>query len=251
MQAVSGSCSLLSIAISILTYFSLTHGSLRQACRYENAASSTTPFPDIENALTPEGIKLAIIQRLSGLGPRAIVSIYARAIFPWFSFTSESKLDKRFPQTWKDASVDLTLLAFMISLFDASPQLPRRCYELGPDTKSKYMLSKSWLALIEGSGLNSLDLVTVRLLLTLFEMVHGLYPAAYLSIAATIRAADILSINNCQDNNLVRSSGFTYAGVEESSTELWCYIVVLDRCVHDFISIYCVISQHTYAIYSC
>lgn len=241
MPAVSGSCSLLSIAISIFKNFLLTYGSLRQACRYENAAASTTPFPDIENALTPEGIKLAIIQRLSGLGPRAVVSIYARNISPWFAFTSESKLDKRFPQTWKDASVDLTLLAFMISLFDASPQLPRRCYELGPDTKPKYMLSKSWLAMIEGAGLNSLDLVTVRLLITLFEMVHGLYPAAYLSIAATIRAADILSMNDCRDNGLIRSSGFTSAGVEESSTELWCYIAVLDRCVHNFIPIGCVI----------
>ena len=57
-----------------------------------------------------------------------------------------------------------------------------------------YFSVKSSIALLEGAGFNSIDLVYSRLLITLFEIVHGFHPAAYLSIAATVRAVDALSV---------------------------------------------------------
>lgn len=94
-----------------------------------------------------------------------------------------------------------------------------------------YLSSKSWLALLEGAGLNSIDLVKSRLLITLFEVVHGLYPAAYLSIAATVRAADALSIYNSEDASLSRSLDVISKKQREEITELWFGIMILDRCV--------------------
>lgn len=94
-----------------------------------------------------------------------------------------------------------------------------------------YLLSKSWLALLEGAALNSIDLVHSRLLTTLFEVVHGFYPAAYLSIAATVRAADALSIYRCQEAPLSHSSDLIGKKEREEYTELWCGIMILDRSV--------------------
>jgi hypothetical protein len=47
--------------------------------------------------------------------------------------------------------------------------------------------------MLEGAGLNSIDFVEARLLINIFEVSHRLYPAAYLSIAATVRAADAVA----------------------------------------------------------
>jgi hypothetical protein len=180
---------------------------------------------------TPHHIKAAIVQKLSDLEPTTVVSIYARTIRPWFAFTSEAKLYNQLPGTWNDASVDFTLLAFIILLFNTSSQLSERRYTFHSDTMIMYLSSKSWLALLEGAGLNSINLVNSRLLITLFEVVHGCYPAAYLSIAATVRAADALSIYNTEDASLSHSSYMINNKQREEITELWCGIMILDRCV--------------------
>lgn len=93
-----------------------------------------------------------------------------------------------------------------------------------------YLSSKSWLALLEGLGLNSIDLVNSRLLITLFEVVHGFYPAAYLSIAATVRVADALSIYKSQDASLSRSSDLI-GKEKEVIIKMWCGIMIVDRYV--------------------
>ncbi|KAH7025571.1 hypothetical protein B0J12DRAFT_771660 [Macrophomina phaseolina] len=202
---------------------------LHQICEYEQSAPSASPSSEIDNALTPHGLKLSIVQRLSDLEPRAIASTYSRAILPWFAFISESNLHSRLRQTWSDASVDLTLLAFVIALFDESPRQSEQCCSFRPDTMSMYLSSKSWLALLEGAGLNSIDLVNARLLITLFEVVHGLYPAAYLSVASTIRAADALYVYGSQGSSLTRSSDLLDKREVENGAELWRGIMVLDR----------------------
>lgn len=87
-----------------------------------------------------------------------------------------------------------------------------------------YLMSKAWISLLEGAGLNSIDLVKARLAVNVFEVSHGLYPAAYLSIAAAVRAADALV-------------AFQQHGTSQSYTEtdrdeyriMWCGIAVIDR----------------------
>jgi hypothetical protein len=44
-----------------------------------------------------------------------------------------------------------------------------------------YLISKAWISLLEGAGLNSIDFEKARLLVNIFEVSHGIYPAAYLS----------------------------------------------------------------------
>ena len=63
--------------------------------------------------------------------------------------------------------------------------------------------------------------------MTLFEVVHGYYPAAYISIGGAYRAADALEIysravvstSHSFDDNMIR----------EETISNWCGILILDR----------------------
>ncbi|KAI9925368.1 hypothetical protein MW887_006296 [Aspergillus wentii] len=96
------------------------------------------------------------------------------------------------PTSWNEASPEYTLLAFCISLLCTFPSP-----EDGPlsGLQSAYLHVKSWIAVIEGLGITSLKIVEARILVALFEVAHGLYPAAYISIGTTARAADALKID--------------------------------------------------------
>ncbi|KAH6718292.1 hypothetical protein BKA61DRAFT_476355 [Leptodontidium sp. MPI-SDFR-AT-0119] len=206
---------------------------LGQVCKYENPASaSASPYSGpsaslgFENAFAPHGIKDCIVQKLADFRPQDIVSIYSRTLHSWFAFTSEVRLCAQLPNTWGDASVDFALFAFTILLFNADLQLVEGHYSLQSDTMLMYLSIKSSIALLEGAGLNSIDLVYSRLLITLFEVMHGFHPAAYLSIAATVRAADALSVYEGKGVPLGRVSDSIKE--REERREMWCGILILD-----------------------
>jgi hypothetical protein len=86
---------------------------------------------------------------------------------------------------------------------------------------------------IEGLGITSLKIVQARTLVTLFEVAHGFYPAAYISIGTTVRAADALEIHP----DLSPSSSLSTtdeSGREEAIIIGWA-IRILDRCRPSFI----------------
>jgi hypothetical protein len=80
--------------------------------------------------------------------------------------------------------------------------------------ESSYLLMKSWVAVLEGLGLQSLDFLHARVLIVLFEVVHGIAFAAYISIGALFRAADVLSKG--QED-------------KEEYCQTWRGILILDR----------------------
>jgi len=96
-----------------------------------------------------------------------------------------------------------------------------------PEFRSLYICTKSNLAAAEGLGIHSSLTVQARVLITLFEVVHGFYPAAYISIAATIRAADALDVHPEEVTALSHASGD--GAKDEDAMLLWSGIIVLDR----------------------
>jgi hypothetical protein len=68
--------------------------------------------------------------------------------------------------------------------------------------------------------------VKARLVVNIFEVSHGLYPAAYLSIAAIVRAADALAIFHHEGGSQ------PLAETDPSKYRImWCGIAVIDRYV--------------------
>lgn len=87
-----------------------------------------------------------------------------------------------------------------------------------------YLMSKTWITLLEGAGWNSIDFVKARLLITLFEVSHGFGIAAYLSIANAARAADALVVFQRQEV----SQSLAEQDIEEYRI-MWWGIAILDR----------------------
>jgi hypothetical protein len=192
---------------------------------------STSPATEIflgcSGAFTLSRLKDAIIQKLGTLTLEDTLSAYYQTIEPWFPIISMSSPRSRFPLTWDDASLDVALLCLSIILLantrPSSPEDDNDPFEF----KSLYLFTKSSIASTEGLGINSFPIIQSRILVTLFEVAHGFYPAAYISIGATVRAADALGILPGADASNSYSLG-NGAKLEEPVL-IWCAILILDR----------------------
>jgi len=207
---------------------------LRQQCQYEArvlpSPSPTTSSP-FDAALPletdrPGYIKAAILNQLGSTTPGNIFSKYNQSIHPWFPIFTQN-FQHQLPQFWDEASLGCTLLAFCTGLLCTSPHCTSGDGNPQPDFQSTYLQAKSWIAEVEGLGINSAKIVQARILVTLFEVAHGFYPAAYISIAATVRAAHALRVHPCS-----QTSAFPSATNQEEAEEtvlIECAIRILDR----------------------
>lgn len=93
-------------------------------------------------------------------------------------------------------------------------------------TRSLYASIKSFVALLEAMGTNSLQMLQSRTLLTVFEIGHDLYPAAYVSATGNVCAAIDLGINTT-DKELHEL--FPHSQKAEEARQTWRGIVIAER----------------------
>lgn len=138
---------------------------------------------------------------------------------------------KQHPTTWDTVSVDFSLLCFAILLLNSAPGELQGHYVLSSEHRSTYLKAKAWISLLEGAGFNSVEFVKARLVIDIFEVSHGLYPAAYHSISATVRTADALAI--------FPQEGGSQPLAETDPSEfriMWCGIAIIDRLALNILS---------------
>lgn len=229
--------------ISLKILLTLMAFRLGHNCRYDDqrgpfsgptVSSSPSPQADAWNpstALTLDDVRRSIIQKLQSSTPEAIIALYCNYIETWFPILSTSRLRDKVPRTWGEVSLDVALLYLSIDLVTVWPEV-----DTDPTTEievpcqeftSTYLQIKSSLALIEGLGVNSFQVIQSRLLLTLFEVAHGFYPAAYISIGAAVRALDALEISWGTDN--LAPGSLPDDVKHEYKILTWCGVLILDR----------------------
>ncbi|TAQ87791.1 hypothetical protein B7494_g3891 [Chlorociboria aeruginascens] len=207
---------------------------LHQTCKYAlPQASPTGPTspPGIflsSGALTPSHLKDAIIQRLGPSIPEDFLSAYRRAIEPWFPIIPISGLRSQLPSRGDQASLEIALLCLSIKLLLTNPPSSGGDDSDPSEFKSLYLYTKSSVASTEGLGINSVLIVQSRILVTLFEVAHGFYPAAYISIGATVQAANALDIHPGAD---IPPSHFLKDETKQETLLTWCGILILDRYI--------------------
>ncbi|KAH8593115.1 hypothetical protein B0O99DRAFT_628120 [Bisporella sp. PMI_857] len=211
------------------------------SCEYElttppNSADVSVAAGDLLSDLPPNDevfllsrIKMAITQGLSGNEPGDILSTYLRVIHPWFPIFSDRALRRRLPVTWIDAGVEFVFLCFTIFLLSTSPEPSDGDKNSSLSFRSLYLSGKSWLSVLEGAGFSSLEMVQSRLFITLFELLHGQYPAAWISISSTVRAADALVVSAEQDEPPYKSKDEDKFEQRQEYMMTWCAILVVDR----------------------
>ncbi|KAB8254211.1 hypothetical protein BDV32DRAFT_143092 [Aspergillus pseudonomiae] len=195
----------------------------------EAVSSISLPVPDLAQ-LTSANISHTIrTQVFTTIGDesriRAVAAIYFRTIHPWFPILAEAPFYECLSHIFTHSSPDLSLLTLCMVLLGANPVKD----EITPRMRSLYILVKGYIASLEAIDVNSLELLQCRLLLTIFEVGHGLYPAAYISIGANVRAAVALGANEASKAELEKTFKSSEKADEARCT--WRGIVITDSAL--------------------
>jgi hypothetical protein len=167
--------------------------------------------PVVANTITEN--LLRAVGKVSDI--RSIAARYFSTIHRWLPIVSESLYYERLPNTFTKPRADINLLSMSIALICKIPN-----EEDLESMLSLYAVVKSSIAIVEAANINTVETIQSRLLVSLFESGHGM-PAAYISIAATTRAAAAIGIN--ETINEPRSPSC------EEGLRVWWGIVMLDR----------------------
>jgi hypothetical protein len=155
-------------------------------------------------------------------GVRNAATRYFSSIHVWFPILSELSYYERLTRAFENPCAEYSLLSLTLLLITTTPPVT----ETLDSFTSLYILVKSSIAIVEAANINSLEIVQSRLLVSLFEFGHGM-PAAFISIAATVRAAVAIRLNETIKTPCIDVSAD--CSKLEEGLRVWWGIVMLDR----------------------
>lgn len=150
---------------------------------------------------------------------------YFATIHQWMPMISKKRFYERLELLDVGPCYEVMLLACSMYLIIQVPadadvvNEPRRIYQV----------IKHLVASVESADLMSIELVQSKLLVSLFEIGHALYSAAYISIGACARIGIVLGINEKQKQSIHKASAWTRL---EEEKRLWWGIVITDRFIN-------------------
>ncbi|KAL3454998.1 hypothetical protein BJX64DRAFT_282384 [Aspergillus heterothallicus] len=171
------------------------------------------------------GIDGELIDFLGGSGKiRATAEQYFTNIHPWMPFISKQRFYKNHLFDGPHYQPDVGILFAAIKLITSPPPEDLRW--------GVYPLVKQHLFWIEGSAPLSLLILQANILIALYELGHGIYPAAYMTIGSCARYMYALGINGTRARNADVNMPRPVSLVEvEERKRVWWAIVILDRFV--------------------
>jgi hypothetical protein len=122
--------------------------------------------------------------------PADVLSLYDEQIEAWFPITST--LERRLPQTWSEAELDVALLCHSILLVSTAWTFISDCGGNTEEPEAFYLHTKSSLATVESLGLHTSAVHQSRLLIALYEGSHCLFLAAHVSLGVSLRAVETI-----------------------------------------------------------
>jgi hypothetical protein len=151
-----------------------------------------------------------------------MATAYFTTIHLRIPIVSRLRFFERLPSLFTGSRADFTALCLCVFLVQQSPSQK----ELSMHS-SLYVTSKGIISLLESTGYQSLEVIQCRILLSFYEMGHGIYPAALISIGACAKAARALGLNR---KTFQPEGSEEPARIElEEQKRAWWGVVVLDR----------------------
>jgi len=152
---------------------------------------------------------------------RVTASKFFEHIHLWMPFVSKKRFYELYLRSSFQSRPDVVLLLLSLKLITTlPPKTPRN------SRTPLYYAAKHFCLEVEGSSILSTPVLQAGVLLSLYELGHAIYPAAFLSIGACARYAHALGINGSRTLNTKRV--LTLVEVEERRRTWWA-IVILDR----------------------
>jgi hypothetical protein len=125
----------------------------------------------------------------------------------------------------RDGGSDVAMLFLAMKLVTSVPD---------PDTAPKngelYVAAKKFLTSFESVGTVSLPLLQALVLVALYEYSHAIYPAAWMTVGACARYAEIIGLPSARDPYRVLGPATNWTEAEERR-RVWWAIAVLDRVI--------------------
>ncbi|KAL4779903.1 hypothetical protein BJX76DRAFT_361343 [Aspergillus varians] len=148
---------------------------------------------------------------------------YFETIHRWLPFVSKIKV-YRFTQEPQNAiKADIALLLLCMKLVQDVPDTQ------GPQSVELYHLAKEFSRRLELDGLLTLRAVQAGILLLIYELGHGIFPAAFLTIGHCARQGVALGLHNKSAPQL---AGKPRSWVDwEERQRVWWTVIILDRYV--------------------
>jgi hypothetical protein len=147
---------------------------------------------------------------------------YFNTIHAWFPIISQKGYQKQLPHT-SDTYPDQFLLSACMLLLATLPENG----EISAWSRSVYVFIRGAICLLESCGVESNTLLQCRLLITNFEVGHGLHPAAYVSIGTVARAGATLNLQS--DCKSPSSKNSVSCESEEETRLIWRGTLILER----------------------
>lgn len=150
---------------------------------------------------------------------KEFISSYFSFVHPWIPFLSKKRFTERVINPLGATQTENTLLIASMKL------VAETVLESDPRT-SLYNSVKTTFLRLEILGILEFRILQAMILLTLYEIGHGIYPAAYMTIGNCIRYGSALEVDLAIENTTTGS--FNAVDLEERRRSWWS-ILLLDR----------------------
>lgn len=148
-----------------------------------------------------------------------VVDLFFKTMHVWFPIIWRRPFSS--PLTSSQFGADMVLLYACMKLINKAPVL-------GPPSRSTlYALAKDFSSYAESSGLLSIRLLQAVILLAVYEIGHGIYPAAYMTVGRAARLGTIMGLHKKGAQRIYDNS--TSRGDNEEERRVWYSIIILDR----------------------
>lgn len=134
-----------------------------------------------------------------------VCRLYFASTHPKFPIISEPRLMRDLPNIFSSARLECVIRCLCIMLVQQIPSED----SLTPQETSLYNLAKISVGLLDAMANFSIEAIQCKLLVILFEMGHGIYPAASISIAAcarSVRNLDFHQVDSFSDDGTERET---------------------------------------------
>ncbi|KAL5314236.1 hypothetical protein ACEPPN_018661 [Leptodophora sp. 'Broadleaf-Isolate-01'] len=192
-------------------------------------ASAMNIDPFRHEALRQPTVNIAVSNEVSKiLGTideiHAIATNYFDKIWQRMPIISKVRFFERLPTIFSNPQADYLVVCLAMNFILQYPTPGDQSMQ-----SSSYVVVKSFISLLESTNFLSLDVVQARLLITFYELGHGIQVGASISIAGATRSARLLGLNKKNFQELKDS--YQARVVAEEEKRVWWATVNLDRFI--------------------
>lgn len=150
---------------------------------------------------------------------KSVVADYFKNVHHWMPVISRIRLHTLVSnRPLHQQEPDSILLLLSIKLILSTPEQSKSASE-------EYTIIKQFFFTIEAAGCLTLQMVQAGIMIALYELGHGIYPAAFSTIAVCARYGSALGIDDLNTTDLTSAGG-------EEKVRVWWGVLLIDQYVY-------------------